>query len=85
MNQFSRAILCAGCILAVLVIQFNVAVANDRRPNVVVILADDLGYGDLSCYGAEDIATPNVDRMATEGVNSMPRKPKQDRTKSNSQ
>jgi arylsulfatase A-like enzyme len=42
--------------------------ANDRKPNVIVILADDLGYGDLSCYGADDIATPNIDRMAVEGA-----------------
>ncbi|ELP30586.1 sulfatase family protein [Rhodopirellula baltica] len=44
------------------------AESSEGRPNVVVILADDLGYGDLSCYGAEDISTPNIDRMATEGA-----------------
>ncbi|EMI18216.1 arylsulfatase A, partial [Rhodopirellula maiorica SM1] len=44
------------------------AQSEPRKPNVIVILADDLGYGDLSCYGAEDIATPNIDRMATEGM-----------------
>ena len=38
------------------------------RPNIVFILADDLGYGDLGCYGCEDIQTPNLDRLATEGV-----------------
>lgn len=37
-------------------------------PNVIYILADDLGYGDLSCYGQEKIATPNIDRIANEGV-----------------
>ena len=37
------------------------------KPNVIVILADDLGYGDLSCYGATKISTPNIDRLATEG------------------
>jgi arylsulfatase len=36
--------------------------------NVVVILADDLGYGDLGCYGATDIETPNLDRLAAEGL-----------------
>lgn len=39
-----------------------------KRPNVIVILADDLGYGDLSCYGHPRFRTPNIDRMAAEGV-----------------
>ena len=38
------------------------------RPNVVVILADDLGYGDLQCYGARRVSTPNVDRLAQSGI-----------------
>lgn len=40
----------------------------DAFPNVVVILADDLGYGDLSSYGATKIRTPNIDRLAKEGM-----------------
>jgi arylsulfatase A-like enzyme len=40
----------------------------ESKPNVIVILADDLGYGDLSCYGAKDIRTPHLDRMAAEGT-----------------
>ena len=38
------------------------------KPNVVVIFCDDLGYGDLGCFGHPTIATPNLDRMAAEGV-----------------
>lgn len=40
----------------------------DSRPNVIIILADDLGYGDLECYGAKNVKTPNVNRLAAEGV-----------------
>ena len=43
------------------------AVAQER-PNIVFILADDLGYGDLGCYGQKRISTPNIDRLATDGV-----------------
>jgi arylsulfatase A-like enzyme len=39
-----------------------------RRPNIVLIMADDLGYGDLGCYGCTDIRTPVADKLATEGV-----------------
>tara|TARA_R110002096_G_scaffold187584_1_gene367060 strand:+ start:1263 stop:2642 length:1380 start_codon:yes stop_codon:yes gene_type:complete len=38
------------------------------KPNIIYILADDLGYGDLSCYGQEKLSTPNIDRLAKEGL-----------------
>jgi arylsulfatase A-like enzyme len=38
------------------------------RPNILFIMADDLGFADLSCYGRPDYATPNIDRLATQGV-----------------
>lgn len=44
------------------------ATDGDRPVNVVFIVADDLGYGDLGCYGQEIIRTPNLDRMASEGL-----------------
>jgi arylsulfatase A-like enzyme len=40
---------------------------SDRPPNVVIIYADDMGYGDVGCFGAKGIRTPNIDRMAREG------------------
>ena len=43
-------------------------VANETKPNIIFILADDLGYGDLSCYGQQKFATPNIDRLAAEGM-----------------
>lgn len=42
--------------------------APARRPNILFILADDLGWGDLSCYGQERFQTPNIDRLAAEGM-----------------
>ena len=44
------------------------AAAQDRKPNFIVIFADDLGYGDLACYGSKTNRTPHLDRMAAEGV-----------------
>ncbi len=44
------------------------APAAAERPNFVLIFADDLGYGDLGCYGAEHVQTPHLDRLAAEGL-----------------
>jgi arylsulfatase A-like enzyme len=46
----------------------SLAAAADPPPNVVILFADDLGYGDLGCYGHPTIRTPNLDRMAAEGM-----------------
>lgn len=45
-----------------------VSAAEPAKPNVIFILADDLGYGDLGCYGQTKIRTPNLDRIAAEGM-----------------
>ncbi|MGJ8656612.1 MAG: sulfatase family protein [Akkermansiaceae bacterium] len=45
----------------------GLCMADQTPPNVVLIFADDLGYGDLSCYGATKVQTPNIDKLATEG------------------
>jgi arylsulfatase A-like enzyme len=44
------------------------APAADRKPNILLILTDDMGYGDVGCYGGKFAPTPNLDRMAREGV-----------------
>ena len=46
----------------------SAAPAADRKPNLVVILADDVGYGDLGCFGQKALETPRLDRMAKEGM-----------------
>jgi arylsulfatase A-like enzyme len=55
-----------------LVVTFGLAVMSSapaaEQPNIVIIYADDIGYGDLSCYGAKAVQTPNIDRLAKEGL-----------------
>lgn len=53
------------CLIGLLSGPFAEAVA---KPNFIIILVDDLGYGDLGCYGSEQNRTPNIDRLAAEGV-----------------
>lgn len=44
------------------------SIPSKNKPNVILILADDLGYGDLSCYGQKNYQTPNIDALATNGI-----------------
>jgi arylsulfatase A len=43
-------------------------IADSAKPNIIYIMADDLGYGDLSCFGQTKFTTPNIDRLASEGI-----------------
>ncbi|MBL9213747.1 MAG: sulfatase-like hydrolase/transferase [Opitutaceae bacterium] len=60
----------AGCSFLLATLAFVAAHAADPapKPNVILIFADDLGYGDVGCYGAKDIRTPHIDRLAAEGT-----------------
>lgn len=51
-----------------LFISSNLPAQSGKKPNIIFILADDLGYGDLSCYGQKKFQTPNIDRLAREGI-----------------
>ena len=56
-------------LLFILSIASSIAQSNKTRPpNLIYIMADDLGYGDLGCFGQKTIKTPNLDKMASEGL-----------------
>src|SRR5690349_8808190 len=55
-------------VLVLLLTLLSAASAAERKPNLIFVMADDLGYGELGCFGSKEIATPNLDRMAKEGM-----------------
>lgn len=70
MKNSVRLLLRSALVLAMLMlVESRVWAAPGVGPtNIVIIYADDLGFGDLSCYGATEVITPNIDRLASEGV-----------------
>ena len=56
------------CFLTFLLLVIATSLLAQQHPNVILIYADDLGYGDLSCYGATKIHTPNIDKLAAQGL-----------------
>jgi arylsulfatase A-like enzyme len=57
-----------GLAAAATIIPSKLIATDTKKPNIVIIYADDLGYGDVSCYGATKVKTPNIDRLASEGL-----------------
>ena len=68
MNNFKLILLLAVATTAGCRQNSNSAQAHSERPNVIYILADDLGFGDLGAYGQTKFATPNLDKLAAEGI-----------------
>ena len=66
-NMFQRTVI-AALILVCLSVCSRIATAAVDRPNVVLVMTDDQGYGDLGIHGNDQILTPNLDRFAREGV-----------------
>lgn len=62
------ALIVLGCTTSSQDLDKTASADNTSQPNIVFIFADDLGYGDLSCYGATDINTPNIDKIAQSGI-----------------
>src|SRR5688572_21082 len=64
LSQVLNILIFGACVMA----QEEKLVAADRPPNILFILADDLGWSDLGCYGGKFYESPHIDRLATEGV-----------------
>jgi arylsulfatase A len=64
-NSRSRIV---GFTVAALVLLLSLSAKGAKQPNIIYILADDLGYGDISLFGQERFKTPNIDRIAKEGI-----------------
>lgn len=69
-KNFSRRAFIGGAIAAASAssVIFNSETSASSRPNILFILADDMGWGDLSCYGRPDYQTPNLDKLARQGT-----------------
>jgi arylsulfatase A-like enzyme len=68
LRRTATIILATVLSLSALLANVSSAAEAPRKPNIIFILADDLGYGDLGCYGQKQIKTPNIDRLANEGL-----------------
>jgi arylsulfatase A-like enzyme len=55
-------------VLTIFLATLTLGLAAERKPNIIIVLGDDIGYGDFGCYGSTKIKTPNVDRLAAEGM-----------------
>jgi arylsulfatase A-like enzyme len=63
-----RSILFTSRALALFCLLFTIIHSNAQQPNIIYIMSDDMGYGDLSCYGQKSYTTPNLDKLAAQGI-----------------
>ena len=66
MSRFFSVLSIAVLFCLVLMITAKIS-AQSEQPNIIFIFGDDWGYGDLGCYGATEVATPNLDKLAAKG------------------
>ena len=57
-------------ILSLLLLSLSMALAKEKKPNIILLFADDLGYGDVSSYGSKTANTPAIDALAKDGFRS---------------
>lgn len=63
-----RILVCLSVFLGVLSLAFDETTAAERRPNIIFVMADDLGYTDVACFGSKYYETPNIDKLAAQGM-----------------
>jgi arylsulfatase A len=67
LNALRGPMLCLAVLMVTGSVSQSLEAADMSKPNIVLINADDLGYGDVGCYGATKVKTPNIDRLARQG------------------
>ena len=69
MHKTRTSIITATSLILLTILAANCARTDqDNKPNIIIILADDYGYGDVGCYGSERFQTPNLDALAAGGL-----------------
>jgi len=68
MKRAVRALAATTMLLAIAGVVRQTAHGQEQRPNILLIVSDDLGYADIGVYGSRDIPTPHIDRIAREGI-----------------
>ena len=68
MKPAVRVLAATAILLAIVCVAHQTGNAQTPRPNILLIVSDDVGYADIGIYGSRDIPTPNIDRLAQEGI-----------------